>query len=397
MAKRKARILILTADAGFGHRSAANAVAEALKLKYEARAETIIANPLDSQKTPAFLRDSQADYDRWIKNVPELYKLGYDASDAAIPTRLLEDSLAILLHDAIKETCRQYQPDVILTTYPMYQSAVTMLYRNKKTKPPLFTVVTDLSTVHLLWFHRKVDGCLVPNHIVAELAYNSQLDNDKVIITGIPVSPEIVRETRSPEEIRTELGWQPGLTTLLAVGSNRTDKLMDALNVVNHYGVSLQLVVAAGGNEELYLDLKQMDWHIPVHLYDYVDRMPTLMKAADLIICKAGGLIVTESLASGLPMILTDVIPGQETGNAEYVESANAGIVVDTAVEILEGLNHLLRDDECLLKQYAQNARALGIPDAAFTVADILFEAGENRIKRRSRASLEISGRTNEL
>ena len=396
MRNRKVRILILTADAGFGHRSAANAVAEALQLKYESRVEAIIANPLDHEKAPPFLRDSQSDYDRWIKEVPELYKLGYDASDAAIPTRLLEDSLALLLHEAIKDTCRQYQPDVILTTYPMYQSAVTLLHRNKKVKTPFYTVVTDLSTVHLLWFHRKVDGCLVPNRIVAELAYSSQLDNERVIITGIPVSPEIARETRTQSEIRAELGWQSGLTTILAVGSNRTDKLMDALNVVNHYGVSLQLVVVAGGNKELYGELKQVDWHIPVHLYDYVDKMPALMKASDLIICKAGGLIVTESMASGLPMILTDVIPGQETGNAEYIKAAKAGIVADSAVEMLEGLNHLLRDDQSLLKQYAQNARALGVPDAAFKVADILWEAGTNRIKRRSHASLETSGQKNE-
>jgi 1,2-diacylglycerol 3-beta-galactosyltransferase len=44
--------------------------------------------------------------------------------------------------------------------------------------------------------------------------------------------------------------------------------------------------------------------------------MPTMMRAADAIICKAGGLTVTESLACGLPLLLTDVIPGQETGNA---------------------------------------------------------------------------------
>ena len=148
---------------------------------------------------------------------------------------------------------------------------------------------------------------------------------------------------------------------------------MDALNVVNHYGVSLQLVVAAGGNKELFQEFKQVDWHIPVHLYDYVDKMPTLMKASDLIICKAGGLVVTESMASGLPMILTDVIPGQETGNAEYVRAAEVGIVADSAVEMLEGLNHLLRDDQSLLKQYAQNAHALGIPDAAFQAGGDLY------------------------
>ena len=110
MRNRKVRILILTADAGFGHRSAANAVAEALKLKYETQTEAFIANPLDHEKAPPSACAIPHDDDRWIKNVPELYKFGYDVSDAAIPTRLLEDSLALLLYEAIKETCRQYHP-----------------------------------------------------------------------------------------------------------------------------------------------------------------------------------------------------------------------------------------------------------------------------------------------
>lgn len=380
MKKRKIRILILTADAGFGHRSAANAVAAALSLTHPSEVEVSIVNPLDNEKAPFFLRDSQADYDRWIKEVPELYKLGYEASDAAIPTRLLEETLAVLLYEAIKETCRKYRPDVVLTTYPMYQSALTLLHRTKNVDIPLFTVVTDLSTVHRLWFHKKVDRCLVPNEIVAALAQKNQLKKEQVTITGIPVSPAISRETRTPAEIRAELGWQSGLTTLLAVGSNRTDKLIDALKVVNHYGAPLQLVVVAGSNQELYQELNQSTWHIPVKLYNFVEQMPALMKASDLLICKAGGLIVTEALASGLPMILTEIIPGQETGNAEYIQTGKAGMVADSALEMLESLNHLLRHDQALLSQYAANARALGKADAAFRVADILWEAVVKRV-----------------
>lgn len=375
--------MILTADAGFGHRSAAKAVAEALQLRYGNAVAPTIVNPLDSKLAPLLLRESQVDYDRWVNQLPELYKLGYEASTSVIPTRVLEDALAVLLYEAIKEAYTLHKPDVVLTTYPMYQSAISLFYRTKRCHIPVFTVVTDLATVHRLWFHRKVDGCLVPTRIVAEMAVSNQVPAEKVCITGIPVYPDISLETRSKAEIRSGLGWQPDITTILAVGSRRSKRLPEMLNVVNHYGAPLQLAVVAGKNEELYRQLGQVDWHIPVHLYDFVNQMPALMKASDLIITKAGGLIVTEALACGLPLILTEIIPGQETGNAEYVRSAEAGVVVDSPMELLEALHHYLKDEKEMLDLYTEQARATGRPESALRVAEILWQAGTSRSKRR--------------
>jgi 1,2-diacylglycerol 3-beta-galactosyltransferase len=104
-----------------------------------------------------------------------------------------------------------------------------------------------------------------------------------------------------------------------------------------------------------------------------------MMHASDLIICKAGGLIVTESLACGLPMILIDIIPGQETGNAEYVTALGAADLAETPVAVLEGLSHLIMHDQALLHQRAENAKRIGQPRSAYKVASILFEAVKDR------------------
>ena len=87
------RILILMADAGSGHRSAAEAIAEALKELHGAECLVEIVNPLDDARTPGFLRDSQTAYDQIVQRMPELYKLGYDLSDAPLPTAVMELSL----------------------------------------------------------------------------------------------------------------------------------------------------------------------------------------------------------------------------------------------------------------------------------------------------------------
>jgi 1,2-diacylglycerol 3-beta-galactosyltransferase len=369
------KILILTADAGFGHRSAAIAVAAALEEKFAEDTIVEIVNPLDDNRVPTFLRDSQSDYTKWVRSVPDLYQLGYEASDGVLSNALLERSLVVLLIDAMRGILEASNPDVILTTYPLYQSTLTALFRSRRYRVPLYTAVTDLSTVHRMWFHKRVDGCLVPNALVGDLAISCGMSSQQITITGIPVHPNVVRDSRPKNEIRQELGWQPDIPTVLAVSSKRVDRMVDTLNIINHYGGKVQLAVVAGKDERMLQEINQFEWHIPVKVYDFVENMPALMHAADLAICKAGGLIVTESLACGLPMILIEVIAGQETGNAEYVTALGAADLAETPIAVLENLDHLLMSDQLLLKQRARNAARIGQPNSAYKVADILHTA----------------------
>lgn len=371
------RVLILTADAGFGHRSAANAVASALNELYGDLCEVSIVNPLEDRRTPFFLRDSQADYDKLVRRLPELYRFGYDASDAEVPAVIVEQALTVLLFEVMRDLVRTYRPDAILTTYPLYQSPLRAVMTITRANIPLLTTITDLATVHRLWFNNSVDNCLVPNSIVRDLALNYGLTPEQVQITGIPVNPEVMRERRSPAEIRQSLGWKTDLTTVLAIGSRRVDRLLDTLNILNHFCIPLQLVVVAGKDKELFAELQQIEWHVPVQLYEYVPNIPLYMKASDAIVCKAGGLVVTEALACGCPLMLIDVIPGQETGNADYVVQNGAGDLARTTMEVLETMAHWLMDDASLLKNRAENARRLGRPNAAYEVANAVWLAAQ--------------------
>ncbi|NMB53434.1 MAG: hypothetical protein GYA15_01930 [Leptolinea sp.] len=388
----KKRILILTADAGFGHRSAALAIQAALEEQVGSECELHLVNPLEDKRTPFFLRDSQSDYDLIVKQAPELYRLGYDASDKPIPSAIADTALVVLLYEVMRDLVTTYKPDAIVSTYPLYQSALEAVFTMDRVFIPLYTVVTDLSTVHRIWFHKAATACLVPNPVVRNLAIASRLKPEKVIETGIPVSPRLVQETRTKEEIRRELGWGAERLTILAVGSKRVDRLLETVNVFNHSGFPIQLAVAAGNDAALYENLKAIEWHIPAYLYEYVSNMPLLMHAADAIICKAGGLIVTESLACGLPILLVDVLPGQETGNAEMIVQGGAGDLCMQPLEALETLSHWMTNDQALLKTRAENSRRMGKPYAARDVASIVWQGAlagpQDRRKQR------ISGRT---
>jgi 1,2-diacylglycerol 3-beta-galactosyltransferase len=346
-----------------------------LEQEHEGECEVTIFNPLEDRRAPIFLRDSAADYDRLIKNAPDLYRFGYNASDNEIPNFLIESMLTVSLYEILRDMVRDRNPDAIVTTYPMYQAPLNSYFTINRYHVPLITVVTDLVSVHRMWFSPNVEMCLVPTTEVQKLGLSNGMAASKIHITGIPVSPAYVTNKKSKQEIRKELGWDLSLPTFIAVGSRRADRLVEALNVLNHFGKPLQVIALAGKDEKLYDQLKSIDWHIPAHVYRLVNNMSDLMLASDAIICKAGGLIVTESLACGLPMFLIDVIPGQEEGNRDYVVQNKAGVLVETPMQILETLSHWMANEGLVLKEYAQNACRVGRSNSAFDAVELIWQA----------------------
>jgi len=373
MARKK--LLILSSDAGYGHRSAAMAVQSAFRRLYGDRADCALINPLDNEKVPKLLRRSQHDYDKIVRKWPELYRWGYQANDFAVTGRLLGSSLAIMLYEAMRQTIKQHQPDAIVTTFPFYLSPLHAHYTVKNRHIPLLTVITDLVSIHRIWFHRAADYCLVPTRQAAALALKHGWEAGKVRITGIPVNPQLAEPPPDRNELRRQLGWDETRPTVLMVGSKRVNRLAKFAHPLNHSGLPLQLAIVTGGDDEQYAQLQQTEWHLPVHLYNFVGNMPQLLQAADCVVCKAGGLMVTESLAAGRPLLIMEAIPGQETGNLEYVVEEGAGLHVRKPLALLEALYHWLADDGRLLHQFATHAHRLGQPAAAAKTAEISWEA----------------------
>lgn len=369
------RILILTADYGYGHRSTAFAIAKALHETHGKDCKVEIVNPLDDPRAPAFFRENQNDYDRLVREMPELYKLGYQISEARLVSDLIKSTFTLALFNVLREIIRQKRPDVIVCPYPFYQGILSAVFSSEKQHIPLLTVVTDLGTVNRLWFHPVADLCLTPTQTVYDLAIEAGLSPEKVKVTGIPVRPDLTKGDQNQRSLRLSLGWHLDLFTVLAVGSKRVEHLSDALRVLNHSGLPIQLVVVAGGDDERFQHFQKTEWHVKTHCYNFVTEMGTFMRAADCILSKAGGLIVSEGLACGLPMILIDVIPGQETGNANHVISNNAGALARDPIEVIETVCHWLQMDRSLYRQQAENARQIGYPRAAYDVAELVWAA----------------------
>ncbi len=95
-----------------------------------------------------------------------------------------------------------------------------------------------------------------------------------------------------------------------------------------------------------------------------------MMTAADLMISKPGGLIVSEALAIGLPQILLSPIPGQEEANARYAESNGAAVLLSGKKGELANIAGQLLGDAKRLCSMRSAAALAGQPLAAIKIIE---------------------------
>jgi len=112
----------------------------------------------------------------------------------------------------------------------------------------------------------------------------------------------------------------------------------------------------------------------------FIDDVATVYERADLVICRAGALTVSELAAAGLAAILVPfphAVDDHQTANGQWLVDAGAAEMIAnhqlTPEALAQRLSVLLPDREALTRR-AEAARALGRPGAAERVADICLE-----------------------
>lgn len=370
METKKKSILIITGDAGFGHRSAAEAIQAALVHLTGDQYTVTVDNPLDDPELPDVLRQIETGYDDMVTDDSTLYQLAYSATDAPVVAQLMQDVATTLYNRTLRKMVESRKPDVILTTYPAYTQATLRAVRDLGLPAPVDVVVTDLVGVHSLWFHKAAAQTFVPTGNVYRQALDQGLDKNQVQLTGLPVNPKLGLDKRGKKDIRKALGWDVDAITGLIVGSARSDQTADIARLLDRSGLGVQIAVVSGGDQATEEELRATEWKGTVHSYGRVNNMPELMRAADFIVCKAGGLITTEALACGLPLILSEALPGQEVGNVRYVVEAGAGVWSPGPIGVLTTAFAWLAKDRSELEKCSAAAKRIGKPRSAFDVAE---------------------------
>jgi 1,2-diacylglycerol 3-beta-galactosyltransferase len=361
-------LLILTSDAGYGHRSAAYALRDALVNLFGNQVDPVVINPTETEYTPDLLSDLEQGYDEMVVDTPQLYRLSYNALDTPLISDVVREVVGRMYRKSLKKLIEEVQPRGIITTYPFHAESAVDAMKSLKYSCPLGVVITDITDVQGLWFSQAATLHYVPTTDIRDQAIKNNIPPTRIKITGLPVNPAISLEKRSVPDIRVELGWENDITTCLIVAGPRTTKMANIIELLLNLP-DLQIAIVCGGNTQLYSQFAKYEGKKNFYLLNWVDNMPQLIKASDLIISKAGGLIVSEALASGRPMILSEALPGQEIGNMRYVVKNEAGAWAPGPLEVLTTIIDLLKDEGTKLKTWHENAQSIGRPEAAFEIA----------------------------
>jgi processive 1,2-diacylglycerol beta-glucosyltransferase len=383
------RILILHASLGAGHLNAAKALAAAFQQLPEV--EVQIADTLAYANSLYRGAITQA-YKQLSEKIPLLYKAFYEGSDISDLDKSLDSNLvwAKLERPFFKELgqlVRTFDPDAIVCVQQIPSRLLQLLEQEDQTSKPQYVVVTDV-IAHSTWINYGVAGYFLPNSLSRNLLIQRGLNPDVLHVTGIPVKLEIM-QPKTKEETRSHLNLPHDRPVISLFGGGLNPRrvrsmVMDLLNSP----MPMMLVVAAGRNEKLEEALEDLTagTHVRLRKVGTIDYVDDLVVASDLIITKAGGLITSEILARGTPMIIVDPIPGQEEQNADVIAAAGAGVQLRLLEMVGPAVQYLLRHPE-RLAEMSQAGLELGHPRAALTIAEHILQDLESSGVRSSNPS----------
>jgi processive 1,2-diacylglycerol beta-glucosyltransferase len=381
-----AKILILTAGYGEGHNSAARALQSAFNEQPGMEAEMI---DLFAIRAPRINNVSRRGYLKLINSAPKLWSWVYRWLDKSPLVPLLFRSLGShrrLLAKIIEEK----RPVALISTYPVYSWLLNQMQRDGHVRCPQFTVITDALTINSLWYRAKSDGWFVTDHDSATFLLSKGVPDAKVHVSGFPVALGFA--DRPPH-------WQPpnpsvtsGFRILFMINSGRQSALAIARALLQHS--QWHITFTAGRDESLLQELRELAQNAPAQteIIGWTDRIPELLMTHHVVISKAGGATTQESINALCPLLVSQIVPGQEEGNYELLRRNEAGALAETPEEIVTTLQRAFANDASLWHHWRTNLRRIAHPDAARQIAaTVMLQSGSiaTRVKPSATASAE--------
>ncbi len=319
-------------------------------------------------------------YNEIAKKMPWAWGRIYSDSQKGPLAHITSRSNKIMAIKLLK-LLREKQPDLIISTHPFGSQMCSYLKRKGKITAKIATIMTDFAP-HDQWLVGSdyTDYYFVAHENMKKYLKEKGILDSKIFSTGIPLSSRFLKNYNK-EKLFEELNLSPDKKTILffaggefGLGKARTVEIFEGFV---DYCKDMQIIAIAGKNEKMKLAfdkiVHQYKREDSVLVFEYTSQVPEFMNISSLVVTKPGGLTTTESLASHLPMVIINPIPGQEEENAEFLEKQGIAIWIKKQDHVTQVLKNLFSNPKTL-ETMKENTKKLSKPNSTKHICNILLK-----------------------
>ena len=341
-------IIIFYATYGGGHLSAAKSIKEYIDENYGAEYKTYLIDCIEYINHAVNKLTTKA-YSSAAKKAPKLWGKVYSHSEHGPLASISNNSNKLMAHK-LNKLITEINPSIIISAHPFSSQMCAYLKKKNKINVPVSTIMTDFAP-HDQWLvlHEYINNFFVSNENMKESLIEKGIDSDKIFVTGIPLSSRFLKKYNK-EEILNLFNLSNNKKTILffaggqfGLGKKSTYQMLEIL--AKDY-TNIQIIAISGKNKKMKEKFEEIvqeyNREKDIKILEFTDKVPELMSISDLVITKPGGLTTTESLASELPIIIINPIPGQEEQNAEFLEKNGLAVWIKENDNIKDTLYSIL-------------------------------------------------------
>ena len=374
------KVLIFYASYGGGHLNAAKSIENCIKTNYK----DIDVEMIDCMKyvNKTIEKVTTAAYREMAKKVPWAWGRIYSDAQKGPLAHITTRSNKIMAIKLLK-LLREKKPELIISTHPFGSQMCSYLKRKNKINSKIATIMTDFAP-HDQWLvgYEYTDYFFVAHNKMKDYLISKGISESKVFDTGIPIS-ENFQKQYNKKEIFDKYNLDESKFTILffgggefGLGKTRTVQIFNNF-VEETKNNNIQIIAISGKNPKMKSAFEEVvnsnDANSTVKIIEFSNEVPKLMAIANLVVTKPGGLTTSESLASHLPMVVINPIPGQEEENAEFLESKNIAVWIKKSDNSKEIIESLLNNKE-KISIMKENTKILARPNSTRDICDILFK-----------------------
>lgn len=370
-------ILILYGSYGGGHKSAANAIKQYIENHYREYQPEIV--DCVEYVSKFINKVSVGAYNKMTKSAPWLWKKVYYNSNKGLLSKISNGTNHLMARKLL-HLIQEKDPSHIICTHMFASQMCGLLKRKEKINCDISTILTDYE-IHNQWLeeNKYIKNYFVAHNEMKQAMIEQKIDENKIFSYGIPMSERFL-ESFDKDKIYSDFELEKNKKTILffgggamGLGKENTCKI---LNILANKFDDVQIVAVSGKNEEMNKAfneiVKKTNSENRIKVLEFTNKVPELMSISNVVITKPGGLTTTESLASGLPIIVINPLPGQEEANAKFIEDSNAGVWLKKEDNIEEVLSKVILDDKRIL-QMSENAKKLAKKDSTRKICEQVF------------------------